>query len=279
MSVAVVVDSASDIPDELAESFQITRVPLIISIGDSDYKDGTELSRVDFWREMEKSSTLARTAAPAPAEFEQAFSRLLEGGADGVLCLTMTSDLSATYQAAASAASGLEGRVAVVDTRTLTLTEGLIALEVADRAVNGATLAECREWAESLLSRARTFGTLDTLENLRKGGRIGAASALLGTLMSFKPLIEVRGGVVEAAGRVRTRKTAISSLLGMIEGLGPVQRAGLVHAMAPDVDLVADQLRDATGLEEITVSVMGATIGTHAGPGALGVSLLLEDRH
>lgn len=277
MSVAVVVDSASDLPNELADALGIRRVPLTISLDGVDYKDGSELSREKFWELVGSSSELPKTAAPSPSQFDAVFSEELEAGASHVICLTMTKDLSATYQSAVSAAGAYPDKVSVYDTRTLTLGEGLIAVDVATAAQAGADAGECKQICTSSIARVVTFGTLDTLENLRKGGRIGAASALLGTLMSFKPLIEVRDGGIDAAGRVRTRKTAIASLLEKFDHQGPYERVGLVHAMASDVDSVLEGVRRATGVDDVVVSVMGATIGTHAGIGALGISVIRQD--
>ncbi|MGC9154453.1 MAG: DegV family protein [Ferrimicrobium sp.] len=277
MSVAVVVDSASDLPNELADALGIRRVPLTISLDGVDYKDGTELSRERFWELAQRASDLPKTAAPSPAEFDAAFSSEIDAGANHVICLTMTKDLSATYQAALAAASAYSGRVSVFDTRSLTVGEGLVAVSAATAAQAGADTEQCQRIVRAAIERVVTFGMLDTLENLRRGGRIGAASALLGTVMSFKPLIEVRDGAIEAAGRVRTRKSAITSLLEKFAGGGPYERVGLVHAMANDLDAVLARVREVTGVDEVVVSVMGATIGTHAGPGALGISVLKHE--
>lgn len=277
MSVAVVVDSASDLPNELADALGIRRVPLTISLDGVDYKDGTELSRERFWELAQRASDLPKTAAPSPGEFDAAFSSELDAGANHVICLTMTKDLSATYQAAQAAASAYSGRVSVFDTRSLTVGEGLVAVSAAAAAQAGADTEECQRIVSATIERVVTFGMLDTLENLRRGGRIGAASALLGTVMSFKPLIEVRDGAIEAAGRVRTRKSAITSLLEKFAGGGPYERVGLVHAMANDLDAVLARVREVTGVDEVVISVMGATIGTHAGPGALGISVLKHE--
>jgi DegV family protein with EDD domain len=274
MSVSVVVDSASDLPSEEADRLGIIRVPLTISFGEEEFEDGVELTREEFWARMATEEALPRTAAPSPAQFRAAFAEALDGGAEGVVCLTLTQNLSATYQAAVQGAVEFEDRVKVLDTRTLTLSEGLVALAVAEAARSGADLAACMEVASSTRDRVLTFGTLDSLENLRKGGRIGAAQALVGALMSFKPLIEVRNGEIEPAGRVRTRKNALAALASLIEGRGPFERVGLVHAMAQDLGTVLPEVERATGADDIVVSVMGATIGTHAGPGALGICLV-----
>jgi DegV family protein with EDD domain len=274
MSVSIVVDSASDLPVEEADRLGIVRVPLTIAFGEEEFQDGVELTREQFWARMATEAELPRTAAPSPTQFQNVFTEALEGGAEGVVCLTLSQDLSATYQAAVQAAAEFGDRVKVLDTRTLTLSEGLVALAAAEAAQSGADLAACVEVASSTRDRVLTFGTLDSLENLRKGGRIGAAQALVGALMSFKPLIEVRDGGIEPAGRVRTRKNAIAALMSLVEGRGPFERVGLVHAMAPDLGTVLPEVERVTGADSVVVSVMGATIGTHAGPGALGICLV-----
>lgn len=274
MSVSIVVDSASDLPVEEADRLGIVRVPLTISFGSDEFQDGVELTREQFWARMATEAALPRTAAPAPEQFRAVFAQALESGADGVVCVNLAQEFSATHQAAVAAAGEFGDRVRVIDTRTLTLSEGLVALAAAEAAHAGADLEACVEVATSVRDRVVTVGSLDSLENLRKGGRIGAAQALVGTLMSFKPLIEVRNGGIEPAGRVRTRKNAIAALMSLVEGRGPFDRVGLVHAMAQDLEVVRAEVERVTGHDDVVVSVMGATIGTHAGPGALGICLV-----
>jgi DegV family protein with EDD domain len=277
LTVAVVADSGCDLPEEFVRDHGIRLVPLTISFGTSDFRDGLDLPREKFWEMMKASNELPRTAAPSQTEFETVYQNLLEQGHDGVLCLTMSSVLSATYQSAVKASSKFGNQVEVIDTRTATLTEGLIVLRAAEVASAGASLSECVSKSLDYCGRSRTRGALDTLENLRKGGRIGAASALLGSVMAFKPMIEVADGEVKPVGKQRTRKRSVDALLDWLAGVGRLQTLGIVHAMAPDL---AEILERITGLDlgvEPIVSVMGATIGTHAGPGALGIGVVLDE--
>lgn len=280
MSVVVVADSASDLPDGLAETLGVQIVPLTIEVGGRDWLDGTELARERFWELQAAQSELPKTAAPSSAQFATVFERALGDGADGVVCVTLTRKLSATFQAAEQAARDYAGRVRVVDSETLTLTEGLIVEEAARLAARGADLESVVAAVADAKVRARTRGTLDTLENLRRGGRIGAAAALLGTVMAFKPMIDITDGEVKPGGRQRTRRRAIDDLVAWVEGLGAVARLGVVHALADDFDEVVTRVARAAAIDATTVSVsvMGATIGTHAGPRALGVSVLVAPR-
>jgi len=279
MTVAVVADSASDLPEGSAERLGIHIVPLTIAVAGQDWLDGEELARERFWELQAQQAALPQTSAPSAGQFEAAFRDLLEAGADGVVCVTLTRKLSATYQAAQTAARGFGSRVEVVDSETLTLTEGLIVEVAAEIARSGADLATVVEATEHAKARARTRGTLDTLENLRRGGRIGAAAALLGTMMAFKPMIAIEDGEVKPAGRQRTRRRAVEDLVQWVGSLGLVERVGVVHALAVDIAEVVERVAAAVGRDPgaIEVSVMGATIGTHAGPGALGVSVLLAE--
>lgn len=278
MSVRIVADSASDLPEGTAKALGITIVPLTIEVSGRDWLDGEELPRERFWELQAAQASLPRTSAPAAARFEEVFRAALGDGADGVVCVTLTRKLSATYQAAETAARAVGAGVRVVDSGTLTLSEGFVATAGAMAARNGANLDDVERAVRDAAGRVRTRGTLDTLENLRRGGRIGSAAALLGTLMSFKPMIAIEDGEVKAAGRQRTRRRAVDALVEWTRSLGPLERVGVVHAMAPDVAEVVGLVAEAAGVDpaEVAVSVMGATIGTHAGPGALGVSALLS---
>jgi len=272
MSVAVVVDSASDLPNELADALGIRRVPLTISLDGVDYKDGTELSRERFWELAQRASDLPKTAAPSPGEFDAAFSSELDAGANHVICLTMTKDLSATYQAALAAASAYSGRVSVFDTRSLTVGEGLVAVSAATAAQAGADTEECQRIVSATIERVVTFGMLDTLENLRRGGRIGAAQALLGSVLSIKPVIEVRDGAVEPESKQRTRGRSLHYLADRVIAAGPLRRLAVTHAAAKDLD---DFLALIDGVEcesAPVVSYMGPVIGAHVGRGAIGVA-------
>jgi len=214
MPVRVVTDSACDLPDDLVERLGVEVVPLTIRFGSEELIDRKELSTDDFWRRLKSSPVLPETAAPSVGAFESAFRGLAADGADGIICINLSSALSATMQSAQVAAQNLEGTcpVVVVDSLTISMGLGNLVVAAAEAAAAGASLEEVVSACRSQLTRTKLFGSLDTLEYLRKGGRVGGAQALLGSLLSIKPVVEIRDGVVaEAARSERVRRRCATS--------------------------------------------------------------------
>ncbi|MFM9132093.1 MAG: DegV family protein, partial [Actinomycetota bacterium] len=202
MSIRIVTDSSCDLPQGVADALGIVIVPLSIRFGDDEYIDRTTITTDRFWQLCSSSKELPQTAAPSPGQFQEAFKKLKDQGATGIVVISLSSSLSFTMQSAVNAVKDMQGEidVRVVDSRNASLGVGLIAVECAERARAGASIDDIEALANSLVPRTHVFGALDTLENLRKGGRIGGAKAMLGTALSVKPLIEVRNGEVEEAG-------------------------------------------------------------------------------
>lgn len=274
--VRVVTDSSCDLPDDLVAALGITIVPLTIRFGDDEYVDREELTVAEFWSRCVSSPTLPETAAPAPGQFEHVYRHLAADGATGVLTVTLSGALSATLQSAELAARTIERDddldlpVRVVDSRTLSMGLGTIVVASARAAADGATLDQVEELARDLSARTRVFGALDTLENLKKGGRIGNARALLGTALSIKPIIEVADGVVEQAGKQRTRSKALAHLVDKLRSFeGRVSNLAVMHADCSDVDVFVEMLRPYYD-GEIIVGEIGPVIGTHGGRGTIG---------
>jgi DegV family protein with EDD domain len=274
-TVGVVTDSSCDLPAELAEQWGIEIVPLTIRFGAEELTDREELSTSEFWARCAQSSELPSTAAPSPGRFEAAYRQLAERGADRVVAITLSGALSATMQSAELAArtvadDGIEVRV--VDSRTVSLGLGTIALAAAERAAGGADLDGVEQLARELVGRTRVFGALDTLENLKKGGRIGNARALLATALSIKPIIEVADGVVEQHGKQRTRTKALAFLIDKVASYqGRIENLAVLHADASDIDKFVTMLQPYAP-EEIVVGQIGPVIGSHAGRGTIGVA-------
>lgn len=270
--IRIVTDSSCDLPPALVESHSITVVPLTIRFGDTEYTDRVDLSSEGFWAELATSTRLPETAAPSAGAFAAAYRRLAEEGAEGIVTVTLSSRMSATYQAAVLGAEAEPSiPVRVVDSATVSMGLGLIALAASQAANRGLALEALAEEAARNARRARLLAALDTLEMLRRGGRIGGAQALLGGLLDIKPLITVEGGVVSAAGRVRTRSKAIDALVGSLAGRAP-ESVALLHTSVDDVGLLQDPLA-ALGIP-IVPCLLGAVVGTHTGPGTLGVAYL-----
>jgi fatty acid kinase fatty acid binding subunit len=273
VSIRVVTDSSCDLPPALVEALRIEVVPLTIRFGDEELVDRVELDTDEFWSRLEHSKLLPETAAPSAGAFEAKFRELHARGATGIVCINLSSHLSATMQAAqvAAAAVGAEISVQVIDSQSASMGLGNLCLTAARRAADGDALESIVAEVVDRRDRTRLFATLDTLEFLKKGGRVGNARALLGTVLSIKPIIEVRDGVVEEAGKVRTRSKALK-VLAAKAAEGKIEHLSVLHGNAPDVGELLDLLDPVFPRDEIITGLVGPVIGTHAGPRVIGVT-------
>jgi len=282
-TVHVVTDSSCDLPADVADELGIDIIPLTIRFGDDEFVDRAELSTAEFWTRCVNSETLPETAAPAPGQFEQAYRSAAAAGAASVIVISLSSALSATMQSAQLAARtviadpDIDLDVRVVDSRTITMGLGTIALACARAARDGADIDAVEALAHDLVERTRVFGALDTLDNLKKGGRIGNAKAMLATALSIKPIIEVTGGVVEQAGKQRTRSKALTYLVDKVQSYdGKIENLAVLHADCSDIDLFVEMLAPYhTG--DIVVGEIGPVIGTHGGRGTIGVAFQVTE--
>lgn len=276
MTVHVVTDSACDLPQDLVEELDIAIVPLTVRFGADEYVDRRDLTSAEFWEKCDGSPTLPETAAPSPGAFETVFRAAAEAGHEGVVAVLLSAGLSATWQAAKVAADAVADviPVRVVDSKQVSGALGLIVIEAARLAAAGKSLDDVAGAAEDMAARTKLYATFDTLENLRKGGRIGRAQALFGTMLSMKPVIELVDGVVEAESRQRTRSRSVRHLVDKVRSAGPIEHLVLLHADAPDYEELLTLLEEFVPRDQITVSKVGAVIGTHSGPRALAVAYL-----
>ena len=272
--VRIVTDSACDLPEDLVVAHRITIVPLSIRFGEEEFVDRFELSASQFYEKLATSDELPETAAPAPGAFEQAFAALADEGAESIVCINLSSDLSATMASAQNAASALDGKVdvRVVDSRSITTGLGSQVVEAARAAEDGRSTDEVVARVEDLARRTQVFGALDTLDNLKKGGRIGGAQAMLGTILSIKPIIDISNGVVEEAAKQRTRKKAMLWLRDKLFASPTVENLCFAHGDAPDAEEFLALILERYDLDQIMQSSIGATIGTHGGPRILGLT-------
>lgn len=274
MTVRIVTDSSCDLPQELTDSLGVTIVPLSVRFGDTEYIDRTTITTDEFWAKCAQSPVLPETAAPAPGQFKKVYEDLAAGGATAVVVIALSSSLSATMQSAELAAKDVAGAidVRIVDSRNASMGLGLTVLDCAEAARKGASADEIVALAESLIPRTHVFGALDTLENLKKGGRIGGAKAMLASALSIKPLIEVRNGLVEEAGKQRTRSKALAFLVDVLKQHdGKLERVGILHAQCADIDAFVQSVKSVYS-GEVIVGDIGAVIGTHAGVGTIGIA-------
>jgi DegV family protein with EDD domain len=279
VSIRIVTDSSCDLPEAVVDEHGVRVVPLSIRFGDEEFIDREQLSTAEFWAKCAQQDELPETAAPAPGQFEQTYRELIADGATGIVVVSLSSALSATMQSAELAAKSVvdEIPVRVVDSRYITMGLGTIVLACARLAADGGSMDEVEALAVDRAGRTRVFGALDTLDNLKKGGRIGNATALLATALSIKPIIEVIDGQVEQGGKQRTRSKALKFLIDKVsEYEGQISDLAVMHADCSDVDQFVEMLR-AHHSGEIVVGEIGPVIGTHAGRGTIGVAFDVSD--
>ncbi len=274
MTVKIVTDSSCDLPEALVSELGIDVVPLTIRFGAEELVDRRDLSPSEFWARCATSPELPSTAAPAPGAFEERFRQAASDGADGVVCVNLSSKLSATGESSQAAARAVADviPVTVVDSLSVTLGLGMIVVESARRAAAGASLDEIVALAEDMARRTKVLGSLDTLEYLKKGGRIGAAQALLGSILSIKPVIEVVDGKVEPGPKQRTRSRSLQWLADQVAAQPGMQNLAVLHGDAPDVDTLLGLLAPHYPRDQIVIGQLGAVVGAHTGPRTIGVA-------
>lgn len=277
--VRVVTDSACDLPAALAKEQGITVVPLSIRFGSEEFVDGATLSADDFWARCAASPVLPETAAPSPGAFQEAFLAAAHDGYDAVVCITISSGVSGTHQSARTAADSVKDRIRVltVDSRTATMGQGLIVLDVAALAATGASPEDIVARSEALIKRTQVFGAIDNLEHLEKGGRIGGAKALLGTLLAIKPVVTVTDGMVGEESKQRTRSRSLRYVAGKARDAGPISRMAVCNGAATDIDDFLSMLDGVKSEHPMVVVDLGPVVGTHTGPGTIGLCLITAD--
>ncbi|MGZ9275774.1 MAG: DegV family protein [Candidatus Limnocylindrales bacterium] len=276
--VAIFTDSASDMdPREAAES-GIHIVPLLVTFGSETFKAGVELSVAAFWDRMTApDAPFPTTAASSPGEFKEAYEAAFAAGAEAIVSVHVAHTLSGTIKSAQIARDMLPDReIHIVDSQGASMGEGILARMGVEMAAAG---HPAEEIAETLSQRAldiTIYLTLDTLEYLKKGGRISGAQAAIGTLLSVKPIIKVKDGVVETAERVRTRSKARERMIELATSR-PIERLSILHTQAPDVEeLREEMLRRVPDLDpgSVSIELVGASVGPHLGPGCIGLVVL-----
>ncbi len=274
MAYAVVTDSTADIPLMLAQEWHIEVVPAILVIEGRQFRDQEDLSREAFYNQLPGYTAPPTTAAPASGAFEQVYARLLEAGYEGVVSFHCASSLSGLYNAARLGAERFGERVTVVDSGQLSMGLGFQVLAAAERAAEGAALTEILAAAASVRRRVRVVAMLDTLEYLRRSGRVSWAQAGLGALLRLKPFVEVREGEVLRLPPVRTRKKGLARLRDMLEQSGPLERLALLHTNAPeDAEALGRALSHAPKHPPVVVHVT-PIIGAHVGPRGVGFAVV-----
>jgi len=272
--VHIVTDSSSDLTTDELGDLDVEVVPLTVRFGDEEFTDGLDLTVAEFYRRMAESDQLPQTACPSPGAFEDAFTRAGEGGADAVVCINISGELSNTIQSAQTASDAVAGRIPVhvVDSRSVSSGLGTMVLEAARAARAAADVEVVLAKVRSLLPKTHVIAALNTLENLRKGGRIGGAKAMLGSMLSMKPVIDITGGEVRESGKPRTRRKAMHLLYERMLEAGSIDHVAVMHGGAHDIGEFLDLIASKFPRDSIRLGQLGAIIGTHGGAEIIGVS-------
>jgi len=271
MPVQIVTDSAADIAPEQAAALGIRVVPLSIRFGEEEFTDGVQLTPEAFYAKMATFPGIPATAAPSPGAFEET---IRAAGADGdpVVVIDISGDLSGTIQSAQNAARAIgdDLDVRVVDSKSITATLGLKVIAAARAAADGQSADEIVALVEDLRTRSRVYGALDTLDNLKKNGRIGGAQAMLGSVLSIKPIIDISTGTVSEAAKVRTRKKALIWMRDRIFAEPHIEELALCSGGASDVEELVELVSPRYSREQLQFWTIGPVIGAHGGPGVIG---------
>ena len=274
-TIRVVTDSGADLDARICAEEAIDVVPLTITFGQTEYQDGVDLSGDAFYDKLRVSKTLPFTTQPSPAEFVNTYERLKQEGATHIISIHLSSRLSGTAQSAALAAREVSGvTIEVIDSLAASLGGGLLARDAARRVREGEDFQKIVEAIHSQVERLRTFFVVDTLEYLAKNGRIGKAQALLGGILNVKPVLTLEEGVVTPAGKARGRNRANAMVVERVreQMRGAGFTGAIVHAAALDeANRLKENVEAACPGSQLSIHLLGPTIGTHTGPGALGV--------
>ncbi len=276
MTVRIVTDSIADLPPQVVEELGITVVPMTVRFGTNVYRDGADLTADEFYQKLSQSKVFPVTSVPSPGAFAEVYDSLA-GDTDGILAITASSGLTGVHNVASQGVSLMKRRcrVEVIDSRWATMAEGFLVLKAARAASAGLSLDEIIEMVLKDIPRTAFLAAFDTLEYLRRGGRIGAAAAFLGSVLKVNPLITLKNGVVEPAGRTRSRARAIERLYDFAISYSHIEEMGVENTACPDeAEALIERLGARFPRERIYRSKMTPAIGTHTGPGLLLVAVL-----
>jgi DegV family protein with EDD domain len=276
MAVKVVTDSLSDITSDMAKELGITVVPLYVRFGKQIYRDRVEITTEEFYRRLVSDAVLPSTTQPTPNDFVEVYKNLAKE-TDEILVMVVSSKLSGTHQSALQARDLIKGkcRIEVIDSLTVAMSMGLIVIAAAKKAQAGARLDEVADWMRKAMSRSHLFAFFDTLKYLAKGGRIGKAQGLLGSMLSVKPILTVRDGEMAPLTRVRSLSAGIDYLYHAVAGFPNIEGLAVEHATTPDdADKLVERLSSIYPKERIYRSTISPVVGTYAGPNALALTVL-----
>ena len=280
MSIAVVTDSTSDLPADIAKQHGITIVPLNVHIEDETYLDGVTISADEMYLRLPDQKTIPTTSAPSVGSFIEAYEKLSESH-DAIISIHLSSKLSLTHNSAVQAAADLNekgAKIEVVDTGQASMALGWIAVQAAEKIAAGGSLEEAVGLAKSASIRASFIGMVDTLEYLVRGGRIGKAQGFVGSLLRVRPILTLTEGVAHPAGRARNRSKGIARLKEMVAEAAPLDKLAILYTTDKDVaETIADAVAEHSPEARPVVAQLGPVVGNYLGPGTLGLGLIRSE--
>lgn len=275
--VHIVTDSGSDLPQDIKDKYGIGVVPLSIQFGDVFYQDGVELKSEEFYQRLANTSDLPSTCQPSPADFVKCYEEISQPG-DHIISVHLSSKVSGTYQSAVLASTMVEDReIHVLDTQSASIGIGLVAVAIAEAIEQGASVAEAIAEGERVISELQLYFVVDTLEYLKRNGRIGAASAMVGSLLNIKPILTLEDGVVTPYDKVRGKNKALKKTYDLLSEFvkeNPERkiRVGLTHSNClAEAKLISDKLQEELAIDNVMIEYIGPTIGVHVGPGTVAL--------
>jgi len=276
MTVKIITDTLSDITGDLAGELGITVVPLYVRFGEEIYRDRVEITTEEFYRRLIIEPTLPSTTQPTPNDFTEVYKNLAKE-TDEILVIVVSSKLSGTYQSAMQAKDTFEGkcRIEIIDSLSVAMGQGLIVIAAAKAVKAGANLDEVADMARRAVSRSHLIAYFDTLKYLAKGGRIGKASNLLGSVLSVKPILTIRDGEMAPLTRVRSLNAGLDYMYNVAAGFSNIEGLAVEHGTTPDdADKLVERLGSIYPKERIYRAVISPVVGTYAGPNALALTFL-----
>ncbi len=279
--IAIVTDSSAYIPQEALGDLRIHVIPLWLLWDGESFRDGVDIQPAAFYQRLQNSKTFPSSSQPTPQEFTDFFRAVAAGGADAIVGMIVSSGVSATFTNAQAAQAQLpELDIRLVDSLSVSMGLGFIVLAAARAAAAGASVDEVVAAAEDMRDRVQLIFAVDTLEFLHRGGRIGGAKRLLGTALKIKPLLHFHGGQIEPLVQVRTKAKAIERMLEEVElrlGGKPIAEAAVLDVGTPaEGDAVARMVRERFGMDRVYRTPVSPVVGTHAGPGTVGIAFYAE---
>src|SRR6266699_478130 len=279
MTMRLVTDSTADIPRDQAQAAGITVVPLTVFFGDEAYLDGVDLDNASFYSKLQVSKELPRTSQPSPASFQEAYINLINDGADAILSVHLSSKLSGTYQSACTARDTLPDTVKkipieIIDSKNISIAMSRSIMRAAQEVKEGLGLPEIKAQVLDELARTRILAVLDTLEYVRRGGRIGGARAMLGNMLSVKPIISLKDGEVVPVEQPRTRSKAYARIAQLLAEAGKIEHVSIAEA-SEEVGQQLAQAIKTTYTGDLPIYRLGAVLGTHTGPGTAAIAYVI----